>query len=155
MIRWVRIVAIGLLLVAFIIVGVGVGLLLVENGRGEHAWVPIELHPWLQMVLGASREAWLPALLSGWLVAVLATGSLLLWSMFYVWRRRQYESLIGRLERELIALRNLPFTAPAPFEDDDEAGRERPDARAAGILARIERDALPPALPELGGKEER
>jgi len=54
-------------------------------------------------------------------------GALVLWSLFYVWRRRQYESLIGRLERELAKLRNLPFTEPAPLEDLPEL----PDAQVA------------------------
>lgn len=137
MIRWMRITAVGLVLLAFIVVGVGVGLLLVENGSGDNAWVPIELHPWLRLVLGESREAWLPALLSGWLVAVLASGALLLWSLFYVWRRRQYEGLIRKMERELISLRNLPFEAPAPFEDQHEL----PDAEAREVMLAIGRGA--------------
>jgi hypothetical protein len=146
MIRWMRITAIGLLLLAFIVVGAGVGLLLVENGSGKNAWVPIELHPWLRLVLGQSREAWLPALLAGWLVAVLATGALLSWSMFYVWRRRQYERLIRKMERELISLRNLPFEAPAPFEDQ----RELPDPEARKVMLAIGRGA-PFAGPDRSG----
>ncbi len=149
MIRWMRIVAVGLLLLAFIVVGVAIGLLLVENGSGDKAWVPIELHPWLQEIFGQSREAWLPALVSGWLVATLAIAALLLWSGFYVWRRRQYESLVRRLERELVALRNLPFSeAAAPFEDIPET----PDPAAAEIMAAVDRqlefaDPDHPALP--------
>jgi len=56
------------------------------------------------------------------------------WSMYYVWRRRQYEALIGRLERELARLRNLPMDEPAPLEDLPE----RPDPAAARILAAID-----------------
>jgi hypothetical protein len=137
MIRWMRITAIGLVLLAFIVVGAGVGLLLVENGSGAHAWVPIELHPWLRLVFGQTREAWLPALLAGWLVAILSTGALLFWSMFYVWRRRRYERLIRKMERELISLRNLPFEAPAPFEDQ----RELPDPEARQVMLAIGRGA--------------
>ena len=62
--------------------------------------------------------------------------AVVLWSMYYVWRRRQYESLIGRLERELARLRNLPFTEPAPLEDLPE----RPDPVAAQVLASIDND---------------
>ena len=59
----------------------------------------------------------MPALIAGWLATAVLLAALVLWSMFYVWRRRQYESLIDRLERELAKLRNLPFTEPAPLED--------------------------------------
>ena len=48
-------------------------------------------------------QVWLPALIAGWLVATLVLAALLLWSMYYVWRRRQYEALVGRLEREVVA----------------------------------------------------
>ena len=64
-----------------------------------------------------------------------AIASLLLWSMYYLWRRRQYEALIGRLERELARLRNLPFVEPAPLEDLPE----EPNAGAAKVLAAIDR----------------
>ncbi len=57
---------------------------------------------------------WFPALIVGWLASAVLIAALALWTLFYVWRRRQYESLIGRLERELAKLRNLPFTEPAP-----------------------------------------
>ena len=70
-------------------------------------------------------------LIAGWLVSVLSLAVLLGWSMFYVWRRRQYESLIVKLERELSELRNLPFTAPAPLEDLPED----PSPEAAALLA--------------------
>jgi len=56
--------------------------------------------------------------------------------MFYVWRRRQYESLIGRLERELANLRNLPFTNPAPLEDLPEV----PNAQAARVMHALDDD---------------
>lgn len=133
MIRWLRITAIGTLILAMIGLGVGVGLFLVANG----GWVAVKVPPWLTGLFGdPNLELWLPALIAGWLVSIIGLAVLLLWSMFYVWRRRQYESLIGRLERELAGLRNLPFTAPAPLEDLPEV----PDARAAAVLAVAEAD---------------
>jgi hypothetical protein len=80
-------------------------------------------------------ELWIPALISGWLLSVFSVTALLIGSMFYVWRRRQYESLIGKLEHELTDLRNLPFTAPAPLEDLPE----EPNAEAALLMARPEK----------------
>jgi hypothetical protein len=79
-------------------------------------------------------EVWLPGLIAGWLAVVFLVAVLLVWSLWYVWRRRQYESLIGRLERELARLRNLPFTEPAPLEDLPE----RPDQSAARVLAALD-----------------
>ena len=94
--------------------GIVVGLILVANSR----WITVNVPEWLQWLLGERPlELWLPALIAGWLTAMLVVGALLLWSMWYVFRRRQYESLIGRLEKELATLRNLPFTRPAPLED--------------------------------------
>jgi hypothetical protein len=133
MIRWLRITAVGTLILAMIGLGVGVGLFLVANG----GWVAVKVPPWLTGLFGdPNLELWLPALIAGWLVSIIGLAALLLWSMFYVWRRRQYESLIGRLERELARLRNLPFTDPAPLEDLPET----PDARAAAVLAAAEAD---------------
>jgi hypothetical protein len=56
--------------------------------------------------------------------------------MLYVWRRRQYESLIGRLERELAKLRNLPFVEPAPLEDLPE----HPSLEAARVMNALDDD---------------
>ena len=64
--------------------------------------------------------------MGSWLVAALAALALVAGSLYYVWRRRQYEALIRRIEDELTELRNLPFTNPAPLEDLPEA----PDAAA-------------------------
>jgi len=133
MVRWVRIVALGVLVLALICLGVGVGLFLVANSR----WIPLEVPEWLIWVFGdPDREVWLPALIAGWLAAILLLAAGLVWSLFYVWRRRQYESLIEKLEEELASLRNLPFTDPAPFEDLPEV----PDPDAARILEEAERD---------------
>lgn len=124
MIRWIRTLAIGILVLAMIGLGVVIGLCLVANG----GWITVDVHPWLYWAFGrVDLEVWLPALLAGWLAVAIAGATLLAWSMYYVWRRRQYESLIARLERELATLRNLPFTRPAPLEDlPDEADDEAP-----------------------------
>ena len=131
MIRWLRIVASATVVLAMIGVGVMVGLFLVANS----GWVPVDVPPWLVDLFGNPKmEVWLPGLIAGWLAVVLLTAVILVWSLFYVWRRRQYEALIGRLERELARLRNLPFTEPAPLEDLPE----RPDQGAARVLAALD-----------------
>lgn len=128
MIRWLRVTAVGVLFLTMIGLGVVVGLFLVANS----GWVAVRVPPWLTGLFGdPNLELWLPALIAGWLVSIIGLTALILWSMYYVWRRRQYESLIAGLERELVRLRNLPFTDPAPLEDLPEA----PDARAAAVLA--------------------
>jgi hypothetical protein len=128
MVRWMRVAAAAALVVSLVVVGVGIGLFLVAN----NGWIAVTVPPWLTGIFGnPSLELWLPALIAGWLLSVLATAALLGWSMYYVWRRRQYESLIERLERELTDLRNLPFTAPAPLEDLPE----EPSIETAAILA--------------------
>ena len=128
MIRWIRTIAIGVLVLAMIGLGVVIGLFLVANG----GWIAVNVPPWLGWAFGDLRtEVWLPALLAGWLGVVLAAACLLAWSMYYVWRRRQYESLINKLEKELAALRNLPFNDPAPLEDLPET----PNPAAARVLA--------------------
>ena len=136
MIRWIRIAAIGVVALTFIGVGVVVGLILVANSR----WVTVNVPDWLHWMLGERpRELWLPALIAGWLTAMLTVGALLLWSMWYVFRRRQYESLIARLERELATLRNLPFTRPAPLEDLPEQ-RDAEGVRMANVAERVDRE---------------
>lgn len=132
MIRWLRIAAKATVTLTFIALGVIVGLFLVANA----SWVAVDVPPWLEGLAPEPRlQIWLPALIAGWLVATLAIATLLLWSMYYLWRRRQYEALIVRLERELARLRNLPFVEPAPLEDLPE----EPDAGAARVLAAIDR----------------
>jgi hypothetical protein len=130
MIRWIRIAAVGGVLLAFIGIGIVVGLILVANSR----WVTVNVPAWLHWLLGPrALEIWLPALIGGWL------GALLVWSMYYVWRRRQYESLIGRLEKENATLRNLPFTRPAPLEDLPEE-RDEEGVRLARAAERVDRE---------------
>ena len=116
-------------------IGVVVGLFLVANS----GWVAVDVPPWLVDLFGNPKmEVWLPALIAGWLAVVLFAAVIVVWSLYYVWRRRQYESLIARLERELARLRNLPFTEPAPLEDLPE----RPDQGAARVLAALDADHI-------------
>ncbi len=127
MIRWLRLVAIATVILTMIGLGVIAGLFLVANA----GWIPVNIPPWLQGIFGDKpHDVWFPALIAGWLVSAVLISALFLWSMFYVWRRRQYESLIGRLERELARLRNLPFTEPAPLEDLPEL----PSTQAARVM---------------------
>lgn len=133
MIRWLRVAALAMVVMSMVGLGVCVGLFLVANA----GWVQVNVPPWLTWLFGDPQiEIWLPALIGGWLVTVIGVVVALVWSMYYVWRRRQYESLVKRLERELAALRNLPFTNPAPLEDLPE----RPNEDAARILRATDRD---------------
>jgi hypothetical protein len=132
-IRWLRLAATATVVLMMIALGVIAGLFLVANS----GWVAVDVPPWLAgWFTSARHEVWLPALIAGWLASVLLAGVLVLGSMYYVWRRRQYEALVGRLERELARLRNLPFTDPAPLEDLVEA----PDPVAARIMAALDDD---------------
>jgi hypothetical protein len=111
--------------------GVIAGLFLVANS----GWVPVKIPPWLQGLFNDKpHDVWLPALIGGWLASAILLSALVLWSMFYVWRRRQYESLINKLEKELAKLRNLPFEQPAPFEDLPET----PSAQAARVMSALD-----------------
>ncbi len=134
MIRWLRVIAIATIVLSMIGLGVISGLFLVAN----NGWVAVNIPPWLTGLVGdRPHEVWLPALIAAWLAAAILLAALVLWSMFYVWRRRQYETLIGRLERELAKLRNLPFLEPAPLEDLPEA----PNAQAARVMAALDEEA--------------
>lgn len=131
MIRGLRLFAIATVILSMIGLGVVAGLFLVANG----GWVPVAIPPWLTGLFGdRPHEVWLPALIAGWAAGVAMLGALVVWAMFYVWRRRQYETLIGRMESELARLRNLPFLEPAPLEDLPEA----PDVRAAQIMQALD-----------------
>jgi hypothetical protein len=126
-IRWLRLIAMATVILSMIGLGVVAGLFLVANS----GWVPVSIPPWLTGLFGdRPHEVWLPALIAGWLASAVLLAAVVLWSMFYVWRRRQYESLVNRLERELARLRNLPFVEPAPLEDLPEV----PDAHAARVM---------------------
>jgi hypothetical protein len=132
-IRWLRLVATGTVILAMIGLGVIAGLFLVENA----GWIPVKVPGWLVDVFGKKAyDIWLPGLIAGWLIAAILIAALVLWSMFYVWRRRQYESLINRLERELAKLRNLPFVEPAPLEDLPE----QPSLQAARVMNALDDD---------------
>ncbi len=133
MIRWLRVIATATVVLSMIGLGVMAGLFLVANA----GWIPVKIPPWLEGLFGnRPHDVWLPALIAGWLATAILLGALVLWSMFYVWRRRQYESLIGKLERELAKLRNLPFTDPAPLEDLPEL----PSAAAARVMDALDDD---------------
>jgi hypothetical protein len=131
--RWLRLAAIATVIFSMIGLGVISGLFLVANA----GWIGVSIPRWLQAIFGAKpHEVWLPALIAGWLASAVLLAALVLWSLFYVWRRRQYEALIGRLERELAKLRNLPFTEPAPLEDLPEL----PSASAARVMNALDDD---------------
>jgi H+/Cl- antiporter ClcA len=132
-IRWLRLIAIATVILSMIGLGVIAALFLVANS----SWVPVQVHPWLEGLFNNKQhEVWLPALIGGWLATAVLLAGMVLWSMFYVWRRRQYESLIGRLEKELAKLRNLPFTEPAPLEDLPET----PSIAAARVMSALDDD---------------
>lgn len=129
-------IAIATIILSLIGLGVIAGLFLVANS----GWIPVSIPPWLQGLFGERpHEVWLPALIAGWLATAVLLAAFVLWSMFYLWRRRQYEALIGRLERELAKLRNLPFTEPAPLED---LPAEVPNAHAARVMNALDDEGL-------------
>ena len=131
MIRWLGIVAKTTVVLAFLGLGILVGLFLIANNH----WIAVDVPPWLEGLTAEPRlEIWLPALIAGWLATTLVLGALLVGSMYHLYRRRQYEALIVRLERELVRLRNLPFVEPSPLEDLPET----PDAGAARVLIAID-----------------
>jgi hypothetical protein len=132
-IRSLRLIATATMVLSMIGLGVVAGLFLVANG----GWVPVTIPPWLAALFGdRPHEVWLPALIAGWLAAAVLLVALVLSTMFSLWRRRQYESLVSRLERELAELRNLPFTEPAPLEDLPEV----PSAQAARVMQALDDD---------------
>jgi hypothetical protein len=132
-IRSLRFIAIATMISSMIGLGVVAGLFLVANS----GWIPVTIPPWLTGLFGdRPHEIWLPALIGGWLASALLLAALLVSTMFYVWRRRQYESLVNRLERELARLRNLPFLEPAPLEDLPEV----PSTQAARVMTALDDD---------------
>jgi hypothetical protein len=132
-IRWLRLIATATVILSMIGLGVLAGLFLVAN----NGWIPVNVHSWLTGLFPKDHyEVWLPGLIAGWLATAILLAVLVLWSMFYVWRRRQYESLVNRLERELANLRNLPFVEPAPLEDLPE----KPNASAARVMNALDDD---------------
>jgi hypothetical protein len=129
-IRWLRLIATATIILSMIGLGVIAGLFLVANS----GWVPVKIPPWLEGIFTSRpHEVWLPALIAGWLLSAILLAGLVLGSMYYVWRRRQYESLVNRLEKELAKLRNLPFVEPAPLEDLPET----PSAQAARVMGQL------------------
>ncbi|ACY14920.1 hypothetical protein [Haliangium ochraceum] len=136
MIRWLRFVLVVAALLVLVAIGVTVTLLVLANDR----YVSVVPHP----LLAPYFETWLRGEvveihpLAGWLVASVTTALLVCGTLLAVWRRRQYESWIRRLERELVKLRNLPMSAPAPLEDLPES----PDAATASLLTSATRGPL-------------
>jgi hypothetical protein len=132
-IRWLRLTATAIVILSLIGLGVILGLFLIANS----GWVPVRTPPWLEGLFGSrSHEIWLPALIAGWVASAFLLATIVLWSMFYVWRRRQYEALVAKLEKELARLRNLPFLEPAPLEDLPEA----PSDEAARVMSALDED---------------
>jgi H+/Cl- antiporter ClcA len=130
-IRWLRLIATATVILSMIGLGVIAGLFLVANS----GWVSVKTPPWLEGLFNNKpHEVWLPALIAGWLASAILLAGIVLWSMYYVYRRRQYESLVSRLEKELAKLRNLPFTEPAPLEDLPET----PSAQAARVMRSLD-----------------
>jgi hypothetical protein len=130
-IRWLRFLATATVVLTMIGLGVVAGLFLVANA----GWVPVTTPPWFTGILGNHvHEIRLPALIAGWFASAVLLGALVLTTLFAIWRRRQYESLVDRLERELARLRNLPFEEPAPLEDLPEA----PSTEAARVMHAID-----------------
>lgn len=133
MFRWLRLVATATIILSMIGLGVIAGLFLVANA----GWIPVTIPPWLTGIFGDKpHDVWFPALIAGWLATAVLLVVLALWSTFYLWRRRAYESYINRLERELANLRNLPFTEPAPLEDLPET----PNHHAARVMNALDED---------------
>lgn len=122
MVRWV---ASGLFVLVLIAFGVATGFVLVENA----GWTLVQIPSWLQSTVGGQAlEVWSPILLLSWPVA-LVTSILLVWSLGRgMFRSRQDGRAIVGLERELAALRNLPFMHPAPLEDLPDDLEEELDA---------------------------
>jgi hypothetical protein len=132
-IRWLRLTATAIVILSLIGLGVILGLFLIANS----GWVPVRTPPWLEGLFGSRpHEIWLPGLIAGWVASAFLLAAIVVWSMFYVWRRRQYEALVAKLEKELARLRNLPFLEPAPLEDLPEA----PSDEAARVMSSLDED---------------
>ncbi len=127
--------------------GVVVGLFLVANS----GWVPVQTPPWLEGLRQPAARGPAAGADRGLAASAILLATIILWSMFYVWRRRQYESLINKLEKELAKLRNLPFTEPAPLEDLPETPSEQARARDQRARRRRRRSGLRRAAAKVVG----
>jgi len=117
MFRAIKILSATLGLVFVLLVGAAAALFFSENSQ----WVPVSFpypkasfdEPFgvhtFEVVLGVAAAGWLFAM------ACLLAAAVLL--PLYLRRTRQLQAMIRKLEKELVALRNLPFQAPAPLED--------------------------------------
>jgi hypothetical protein len=121
MFRALRVLAWFLGIIVLILVGAAVAMFFGANNQ----WVAVS---WPYPRLSFERpfgtytfETLLGVAAAGWSVALFVGLMSLILFPLYLRRTRQYLSLIKRLERELVALRNLPLRAPAPLEDLPDA----------------------------------
>ena len=118
MFRWIRVAATGVVVLSLVLVGIGLGLFLATNDE----WVAVQVPKTLsRLVPDLEWEVWLPALFAGCLVSVVAIALLLVALFYFMSRKRHDRSLVQRLERELVSLRNMPVMSPAPLEDLPES----------------------------------
>lgn len=136
MFRAIKIFAITLGVFFVLLVGAAAALFFSENS----GWVPVSFpyprasfdEPFgthtFEVVLGVAA--------AGWLIALACLFAALLLFPLYLRRVRQTSALIRKLEKELVALRNLPFQAPAPLEDlpDEPVHPSAPDEDYEGDL---------------------
>jgi uncharacterized membrane protein YciS (DUF1049 family) len=127
MTRSLRLTAIALVALLLIAVGAIVGLFLVQNAHWIIVRVPFLRLQWDDPFPLVEYETPLYAVMA---VAFVA-GFLLAMPLFLLgWLRRSVERgrerrMIRGLEGELVDLRNLPVTNPAPLEDEADAAAER------------------------------
>jgi hypothetical protein len=140
MTRSLRLTAIALAVVLLVVIGAVVGLFLVQNAHWVILRAPFLRLQWDDPFPLVEYETPLYAVMA---VAFVA-GFLLAMPLFILgWLRRSVERgrerrMIRGLEGELVDLRNLPVTNPAPLEDEVDAAAEG--------------QGLPPPTPE---EEER
>ena len=141
MFRAIKILGWTLGVLVVLLVGGAVALFFSENSQ----WVLVS---WPVPQLSLSEpfgmravEVLLGAVAAGWVLAGLLLIAALVLFPLYLRRVRQYRSTLSRLEKELVALRNLPLRAPAPLEDiPDEPARGAPLPRddVGDLLAEVD-----------------
>lgn len=117
MLRAIKILGYTLGVLFVLTAGAAAALFFSENAQ----WVPISL-PYPRVSFDEpfgvhTFEVLVGVATAGWLVALACLLAAVVLLPLYLRRTRQLNSMIKRLERELVALRNLPFQAPAPLED--------------------------------------
>ncbi|MDY0002883.1 MAG: hypothetical protein RBU30_16410 [Polyangia bacterium] len=124
MLRAIKILSVTLGVILLLLVGAAAALFFSENSE----WVPLAL-PYPRASFGEpfgvhTFEIVIGVAAAGWLLALAFLGAALVLLPLYLRRARQMSSMVRKLEKELVALRNLPFEAPAPLEDlEDEPTR--------------------------------